>query len=51
MCQKTLSAFYEIDHIIRVADGGSNHISNLRALCPECHRRKTAFEGGGGGAI
>jgi hypothetical protein len=43
-CQGTLDAWYEIDHKIRLADGGSNHISNLVALCRECHGKKTAFE-------
>ncbi len=27
----------EVDHIIRYADGGSNHPSNLRLLCHDCH--------------
>jgi HNH endonuclease len=40
-CKCVLSTFFEIDHIVRVADGGSNHISNLAALCLTCHRHKT----------
>jgi len=32
---------YDIDHIIEVADGGGNDITNLQALCPGCHRVKT----------
>jgi len=24
--------------------GGSNHVDNLVALCPNCHREKTALE-------
>lgn len=37
-------AGYDIDHVLPLADGGSNDISNLQALCPSCHRVKTARE-------
>lgn len=37
-------AGYDIDHVLALADGGSNDISNLQALCPSCHRVKTARE-------
>jgi hypothetical protein len=43
-CQGTLDAWYEIDHKIRLADGGSNHINNLVALCRNCHGKKTMIE-------
>ncbi len=43
-CQGTLDAWYEIDHKIRLADGGSNHIDNLVALCRNCHGKKTMIE-------
>ena len=43
-CQIQLDAWYEIDHKIRLADGGSNHISNLIALCRNCHGKKTTIE-------
>jgi hypothetical protein len=33
---------YEIDHIIEVAEEGSDHESNLQALCKRCHREKTS---------
>lgn len=33
---------YDIDHINELANGGSNDISNLQALCKECHKEKTA---------
>lgn len=49
-CRAVLSAYFEVDHIKRVADGGSNHVSNLRALCAECHRHKTAQEMARGGS-
>jgi hypothetical protein len=35
---------HEIDHIISLNNGGSNHVDNLVALCPACHREKTAME-------
>ena len=34
-------AAYDIDHIIEHSDKGTNHINNLQALCPSCHRVKT----------
>lgn len=43
-CNQTLSAWFEVDHRIRLDRGGSNDVSNLMALCRECHGRKTAME-------
>lgn len=43
-CQEQLSAWFEVDHHVRLENGGSNHIDNLVALCRECHGRKTAME-------
>ena len=43
-CGIQLDAWYEIDHKQRLADGGSNHISNLIALCRNCHGKKTTIE-------
>jgi|TARA_B110000858_G_C17803701_1_gene476707 hypothetical protein len=40
-CSNILDECYEIDHIICVKDGGTNDVSNLQALCPNCHRKKT----------
>jgi 5-methylcytosine-specific restriction protein A len=34
----------ETDHIIEKADGGTNELSNLQALCAECHAKKTIAE-------
>lgn len=31
--------FLEIHHVRRLADGGSDQITNAIALCPNCHRR------------
>ena len=43
-CGTMLTATYEIDHIVRLDRGGTNHIDNLAALCPNCHRQKTMME-------
>ena len=43
-CQEQLSAWYEVDHKIRLEYGGSNNLDNLVALCRECHGRKTTIE-------
>ena len=43
-CQNQLSAWFEVDHKIRLEYGGSNHVDNLVALCRECHGEKTALE-------
>lgn len=31
--------FLEVHHLLRLADGGSDTITNALALCPNCHRR------------
>lgn len=43
-CNTQLEAWFEIDHVIRLENGGSNHIDNLVALCRNCHGKKTAME-------
>jgi hypothetical protein len=43
-CNEQLSAWFEVDHRIRLDAGGSNHIDNLVALCRNCHGKKTAME-------
>ena len=43
-CSEQLTAWFEVDHKIRLEYGGSNHIDNLVALCRECHGRKTTIE-------
>ena len=40
-CSQTLDATYEVDHIKPLHQGGSNDVSNLRALCRNCHGKKT----------
>lgn len=34
----------EVDHIRSLAQGGTDHPSNLQAICIPCHRKKTAEE-------
>jgi hypothetical protein len=43
-CNRQLPAWYEVDHILRLEHGGTNHIDNLVALCRDCHGKKTAIE-------
>ena len=43
-CQIQLPAWFEVDHKIRLENGGSNHVDNLVALCRDCHGKKTAME-------
>ena len=43
-CNDTLKAWFEVDHVIRLQNGGSNHVDNLVALCRECHGKKTMTE-------
>jgi 5-methylcytosine-specific restriction endonuclease McrA len=30
----------EVDHIIRLADGGTNALINLQTLCSNCHKNR-----------
>lgn len=40
-CGKTnLEARLEVDHIIAIAMGGTNDLSNLQTLCQRCNRQK-----------
>lgn len=43
-CGNQLTAWFEVDHKVRLEYGGSNHIDNLVALCRECHGKKTTME-------
>jgi hypothetical protein len=43
-CKNKLTHTFEVDHRIRLEHGGGNDVSNLVALCRECHGQKTASE-------
>jgi hypothetical protein len=43
-CNQQLNAWFEVDHKIRLDQGGGNEVDNLVALCRECHGKKTAME-------
>ena len=43
-CGQTLDFTYEIDHHIPLFKGGTNDVSNLIALCRNCHGKKTLIE-------
>ena len=34
----------EVDHIVNVAEGGTDNDANLQALCVPCHQAKTSAE-------
>ncbi len=42
--ERNLGGQWELDHIIPLFAQGSNDVSNLRILCPNCHRLKTQQE-------
>jgi 5-methylcytosine-specific restriction endonuclease McrA len=44
ICQSCGAKATEIDHIVPVSQGGSHEPDNLRAICRDCHRRKTHAE-------
>jgi hypothetical protein len=41
LCHRLLDETYEVDHVIPLYKGGTNDPSNLMALDPICHRKKT----------
>ena len=43
-CNEQLNHTFEIDHKLRLEYGGGNDVSNLVALCRNCHGLKTANE-------
>lgn len=40
-CNMQLDHTFEVDHIVDLQYGGSNHADNLVALCRNCHGKKT----------
>lgn len=49
-CCGVVTQEIEVDHIINVAEGGSDDDSNLQSLCVPCHQAKTAAEAARGRA-
>ena len=43
-CTLLLPAAFQVDHVMPLAVGGSNDMSNLSAMCPNCHAAKTQAE-------
>ena len=43
-CNNKLKHTFEVDHKIRLEHGGGNDVTNLVALCRECHGEKTSME-------
>ena len=43
ICQNIFKELIIVDHILPLAKGGSNHLSNLQSLCPECDKLKTGI--------
>lgn len=43
-CGQLLPASFEVDHIVRLDRGGDNSVTNLVALCRNCHGHKTFLE-------
>ena len=39
-CKEQLDATYEVDHLIDLQYGGTNHVDNLGAKCRKCHAKK-----------
>ena len=44
ICKQNLPSSYEVDHINPLWRGGEDILSNLQALCPNCHADKTLKE-------
>jgi hypothetical protein len=43
-CRVQLPAWFEVDHVIALHNGGTNEVNNLVALCRDCHGKKTAMD-------
>lgn len=42
VCSRGIKDEFQRDHIIPVALGGDNNITNIQLLCPTCNRKKSA---------
>lgn len=45
LAEGKLTAARVVDHIVPLRQGGSNDVSNLQALCDQCHNKKRQREG------
>jgi 5-methylcytosine-specific restriction protein A len=43
-CDQVLGDFFQLDHIVALRFGGTNDVTNLQALCGQCHNEKSALE-------
>ena len=43
MCSQQLTHTFQVDHVIDLQFGGTNDVSNLAALCNNCHANKTSM--------
>lgn len=43
MCNQQLTHTFQVDHKVDLQFGGSNDVSNLAALCNNCHANKTSM--------
>lgn len=46
-CRNKLTAYYQVDHILPVSEGGTTIRSNLQVLCASCHAKKSTLERSG----
>ncbi len=46
-CCKRVTMELELDHIVNVAQGGTDDEANLQSLCVPCHKKKTQAESRG----
>lgn len=45
-CQRAglITEATEVDHLVNLAEGGTDDDTNLQAICTECHQEKTQAE-------
>ena len=39
-CRVLLGLLFHVDHVVPLARGGADHLSNMQLLCPTCNRSK-----------
>jgi HNH endonuclease len=44
ICDCSLPSYFQIDHKVALCLGGKDEYSNLAAICPGCHPKKTLME-------